>query len=76
MMSLVTTRKRKESYIARKGSRDKGKIRVVEGSADGLLVASVPHTAVRSGTAAGRTISSLRKNSVKLFSIFRNGKRN
>lgn len=68
-MSLVPARKRKDIHNPLLTSRDKGKIRVVERSADG---AKPSHS--RNGTPASRTLTNLRRGSIRIFSIFRNGK--
>ena len=72
MMSLVTTRKRKEVNNPRSITRNKGKIRVIERSAAGSSSTKLPR--VRNATPASRTFSNLRRGSIRIFSIFRNGK--
>ncbi|OAL43979.1 hypothetical protein IQ07DRAFT_481246, partial [Pyrenochaeta sp. DS3sAY3a] len=73
-MSLVSTRKRKETQNPLSTIRDKGKVRVIEKSADGLLgTAGKPHG--QSNFPASRTFNNLRRGSFKLFSIFRAGRR-
>ncbi|KAI8938614.1 hypothetical protein NX059_004486 [Plenodomus lindquistii] len=69
MISLVATRKRKDINSPRLNSRDKGKVRVVERSADGEKASRS-----RSGTPASRTLTNLRRGGIRIFSIFRNGK--
>lgn len=68
-MSLVATRKRKDIHNPLLTSRDKGKIRVVERSADGAKVSRS-----RNGNPASRTLTNLRRGGIRIFSIFRNGK--
>ncbi|RMZ66381.1 serine threonine- kinase cbk1 [Pyrenophora seminiperda CCB06] len=77
MMSLVPSRKRKDTHNALQQSREKGKVRVIERSA--ALLSSMtsgssrnPHP--RSSTPVGRTFSNLRRGNIRLFSIFRNDK--
>ncbi|KAH8726423.1 hypothetical protein GQ44DRAFT_825763 [Phaeosphaeriaceae sp. PMI808] len=73
MMSLVPTRKRKDTNNARWASRDKEKIRVVEDAEQGLPPESAK-TQPQTVTAAARTFKNFRKSSIRIFSIFRNGK--
>ncbi|KAJ4375794.1 hypothetical protein N0V83_001071 [Neocucurbitaria cava] len=73
MMSLVPTRKRKDAHNPMMASRDKGKVRIIDRSTDGLLNMPAKSHA-RSSRTASRTFSNLRRGSFKLFSIFRNGK--
>lgn len=73
-MSLVAPRKRKDTHNPRWASREKGKIRIVEHSAEGLVNGTTVKTGPRAGTSTGRTFINLRKGSIKLLSVFRNGK--
>lgn len=72
MVSLVTTRKRKGIEKPLLASQDKGKVRVVEQSAERHNADKVPHA--RTTTPASRTLTNFRRGSVKIFSIFRGGK--
>jgi hypothetical protein len=70
MMSLVPPRKRKDTHNPRWASRDKDKVRVVGNSSDRLL--SNPTKPVQ--PRAGRKFTNFRKGSIKILSLFRNGK--
>ena len=69
MMSLVTTRKRKDVDGAKSGSNEKSKVRLIEHTNDGLL----------DGTGDGvlrpqrgvRTLKDIRRKGVKILSMFR-----
>jgi hypothetical protein len=74
MMSLVSARKRKEAHNPTQLSRDKGKVRVIERSAEGHSSGSTKNLHGRNSTPASRTFTTLRRGSIKIFSIFRNGK--
>jgi hypothetical protein len=74
MLSLVPARKRKEAPNPIQLSRDKGKVRVIERSAEGLSSGSAKNLQGRNSTPASRTFTTLRRESIKIFSIFRNGK--
>ena len=71
-MSLVAARKRKDAHNPQLTSRDKGKIRVVERSADRIGPAKLSRG--RDGTPASRTLTNLRRGSIRILSMFRNGK--
>ncbi|RAR03972.1 serine/threonine-protein kinase cbk1 [Stemphylium lycopersici] len=73
-MSLVPTRKRKDIHHPVQLAREKGKVRVIERSAAVHSSASAKNPPARISTPAGRTLTSLRRGSIKIFSIFRNGK--
>ncbi|EUC48132.1 hypothetical protein COCMIDRAFT_88016 [Bipolaris oryzae ATCC 44560] len=74
MMSLVPTRKRKEVHNPGQEAQDKGKVRLVERSAEARPVATAKRPYPRNTTPAGRTFTTLRRGSIRIFSIFRNGK--
>ena len=74
MLSLVPARKRKEAHNAIQLSRDKGKVRVIERSAEGYSSGSTKNLQGRNSTPASRTFTTLRRGSIRIFSIFRNGK--
>ncbi|RYO16669.1 hypothetical protein AA0121_g6104 [Alternaria tenuissima] len=74
MTSLVRARKRKEAHNQIHLSRDKGKIRVIERSAEGHSSPSTKNLQGRNSTPASRTFTTLRRGSIKIFSIFRNSK--
>jgi hypothetical protein len=74
MMSLVSTRKRKEANNPLLLARDKGKVRVIERSAEVPSSESAKAARGRNTTPASRTLSTLRRGSIRIFSIFRNGK--
>ncbi|KAF1840323.1 uncharacterized protein K460DRAFT_297172 [Cucurbitaria berberidis CBS 394.84] len=73
MMSLVPTRKRRDIHNPALASRDKDKVRLIEKSTEHLLNASAKPQ-VRTSLPASRTFKTLRRGSIKIFSIFRNGK--
>lgn len=73
-MSLVPARKRKDVHNLIQPSRDKGKVRVIERSAEGYSSRSTTNLQGRNSTPASRTFTTLRRGSIKIFSIFRNGK--
>ncbi|KAG9193318.1 hypothetical protein G6011_03353 [Alternaria panax] len=73
-MSFVPARKRKEAHNPIQSSRDKGKVRVIERSAEGYSSRSTKDLQGRDSTPASRTFTTLRRGSIKIFSIFRNGK--
>ncbi|RYN55861.1 hypothetical protein AA0114_g3220 [Alternaria tenuissima] len=74
MMPLVPVRKRKEAHNQIHLSSDKGKIRVIERSAEGHSSLSTKNLQGRNSTPASRTFTTLRRGSIKIFSIFRNSK--
>ncbi|KAF2195667.1 kinase-like protein [Zopfia rhizophila CBS 207.26] len=55
-------------------SRDKGKVRIIEQSADGANESLARFRHLRSSLPNSRTFSSIRRGSVKLFSVFRGSK--
>lgn len=73
-MSLVPTRKRKDFHNPGQEAQDKGKVRVVERSVEAHPVATAKRPHARNTTPAGRTFTTLRRGSIRIFSIFRNGK--
>jgi autotransporter adhesin len=74
MTSLVRAQKRKEAHNQIHLSRDKGKIRVIERSAEGHSSPSTKNLQGRNSTPASRTFTTLRRGNIKIFSIFRNSK--
>ncbi|KAJ5025990.1 serine threonine-protein kinase cbk1 [Bipolaris maydis] len=74
-MSLVPTRKRKDVHNPGQEAQDKGKVRLVERSVDAHPVATAKRPHARNTTPAGRTFTTLRRGSIRIFSIFRNGKK-
>lgn len=74
MMPLVPVRKRKEAHNQIHLSSDKGKIRVIERSAEGHSSLSTKNLQGRNSTPASRTFTTLRRGSIKIFSLFRNSK--
>jgi serine/threonine protein kinase len=74
MMSLVPTRKRKDTPNRKWASRDKDKIRVAEHSGQELLSNTAKANQTRIATPAGRTFTNFRKGSIKIFSLLRGGK--
>jgi hypothetical protein len=74
MISLVPTRKRKDAHNPVELTRDKGKVRLIERSAGGLSSSATKNPQSRTSTPASRTFTSLRRGSIRIFSIFRNGK--
>lgn len=71
-MSLVTTRKRKGIEKPLLASHEKGKVRIIERSVDGHGDDKLART--RMTTPASRTFNNIRRESFKIFSIFRGGK--
>ncbi|KZM23804.1 uncharacterized protein EKO05_0001017 [Ascochyta rabiei] len=68
MMSMVTTRKRKDVDVAKSSSDEKSKVRLVEHSYDGLLDGTgKPQRGVR-------TLNNIRRGGVKIMSMFRSTK--
>ncbi|KAF9701458.1 hypothetical protein EKO04_001157 [Ascochyta lentis] len=68
MMSLVTTRKRKDVDGAKSSSNEKSKVRLIEHSYDGLLDGTgKPQRGVR-------TLNNIRRGGVKIMSMFRSTK--
>ncbi|KAH7402378.1 kinase-like domain-containing protein [Phaeosphaeria sp. MPI-PUGE-AT-0046c] len=74
MISLITTRKRKGIANLRRSSHDGDKRRVIEHSAHELIDKSTKLVRPRHGSPAGRTLTTFRKNSIKIFSLFRGTK--
>ena len=74
MMSLITTRKRKGMANLRHSSPDRDKRRVIEHSAQSLVDKTTRTVQPRCGTPAGRTLTTFRKNGIKIFSMFRGTK--
>jgi hypothetical protein len=74
MMSLVPTRKRKDTPNRRWGSREKDKIRLIEHSGQDLVESTAKPAQRRTSTPAGRTLTNFRKSSIRIFSLLRGGK--
>lgn len=74
MISFGPVRKRKDVHNPVQEAHDKGKVRVVERSTEAQPVAATNSRHARNNTPASRKFTSLRRGSIKLFSIFRNGK--
>ncbi|KAF1835663.1 kinase-like protein [Decorospora gaudefroyi] len=74
MMSLVPTRKRKDAHNQVQLARDKGKVRVIERSTHARSSGSMKNPQGRASTPASRTFTNLRRGSIRIFSLFRNGK--
>lgn len=73
MMSLVPARKRKDFHSPRLASRNKGRVRVTENS-DELLINKPAKHRMRASLPGSRTLSNLRRGSIRVFSLLRNGK--
>ncbi|KAF2676832.1 kinase-like protein [Lentithecium fluviatile CBS 122367] len=74
-MSLVATKKRKDAVPIRV-SHDKDKVRIIERRSNERRSSSItkpPHS--RASLPSSRTFSNFRRGSVRIFSIFRSGKR-
>lgn len=69
MMSLVTTRKRRDVDCGKSSSNEKSKVRLIEASNDGLLdgASGKPQRGVR-------TMKNIRRGGVKIMSMFRTTK--
>lgn len=69
MMSLVTTRKRRDVDCAKTSSNEKSKVRLIEASNDGLFdgASGKPQRGVR-------TMNNIRRGGVKIMSMFRSTK--
>ena len=68
MMSLVTTKKRKDVECVKSSSNDKSKVRLIEHSNDGMLDSTgKPQRGVR-------TLNNIRRGGVKIMSMFRSTK--
>jgi hypothetical protein len=67
MMSLVTTRKRKDIDYAKSSSTEKSKVRLIEHSNDGLLDGAGKQQRVRA-------FNNIRRGGVKIMSMFRSTK--
>jgi hypothetical protein len=74
MMSLVATRKRKDARNQKAASHDKDKVRIIQKSDDGPHENVPKFTRLRSSLPNNRTLSGIRRGSVKIFSVFRGGK--
>ena len=74
MMSLVATRKRKDAHNTITTSHDKGKVRLIEKSADGTQEFVNKFPRLRSSLPNTRAFSNIRRGSIKIFSVFRSGK--
>ncbi|KAL5117417.1 hypothetical protein ACEQ8H_004733 [Pleosporales sp. CAS-2024a] len=74
MLSLVPARKRRDTHNPRCASRSKDKVRVVEHSRQESIHAASKSVQSRSGNSASRTLTNLRKNSIRIFSLLRGGK--
>jgi hypothetical protein len=74
MVSLVATRKRKDIHNPITTSQDNGKVRIFEHHESNLSGSSTKPARVRPNFPSSRTLSNLRRGSVKIFSIFRSGK--
>ncbi|KAF2478298.1 kinase-like protein [Lindgomyces ingoldianus] len=74
MMSLVASRKRKDAHNPRMMSHDKGKVRIIERSADGTRETLTRFPRLRSSLPNNRAFSNLRLGSVRILSVFRSGK--
>ncbi|KAF1939844.1 hypothetical protein EJ02DRAFT_244232 [Clathrospora elynae] len=73
MMSLVPPRKRKDAN-ALLLTRDKARVRIIGPSADRHSSGSTKTPHGRANNPASRTFTNLRRGSLRIFSIFRNGK--
>ncbi|KAH7371550.1 hypothetical protein BKA66DRAFT_497827, partial [Pyrenochaeta sp. MPI-SDFR-AT-0127] len=73
-MSLVSVRKRKDFHNPLFVPRNKGKIRVVERPTETPASTSVKPLHARAGLPGSRTFDNLRRGSIRIFSILRNGK--
>jgi hypothetical protein len=74
MISLLPTRKRKDTPNRRWGSREKDKRRVIEHSGQDLIESTAKPVQRRTTTPAGRTFTNFRKSSIRIFSLLRGGK--
>jgi hypothetical protein len=70
---MIAARKRKDAHMPRWPSRDKEKIRVIDHTTQELLNGTSKHVQPRT-TPTSRTFTNIRKNSIKIFSLFRGGK--
>ena len=68
MMSLVTTRKRKDVDGAKSSSNEKSKVRLIEHSSGGCLLDGTPAGKPQRGV---RTLNNIRQRGVKIMSVFR-----
>ncbi|ORY15965.1 hypothetical protein BCR34DRAFT_464844, partial [Clohesyomyces aquaticus] len=71
MMSLVAARKRKDIHNPRVTSHDKGKVRIIEHSADATADTLTRFPRLRSNIQSSRALSNIRRGSFKIFSVFR-----